>query len=334
MKKFFLVFLALMIILPLFAGASSLPRTLYLGMSGEDVRTLQVFLNSNPDTNIAEVGPGSPGNETSYFGFATKNAVMKFQKKYSNDVLKPIGLTEPTGILGPLSRIKISTLDQSSLKSSARAGTPTSFPEETSNFFSRFFVRELKLYALSRYGGVWGTEVKIAGQGFLSKENTVHLGPNYQIDNLSGINGVEISFTVPSSIPIGKYNVWVSNKNGSTYEASFGDFFSVTSATQPLPIIESIAPTSIAYGDLGKTEIVLMVRNVDQRFLKVVTSLGDPQNVKYENGKISFFLNQVSNFNYLSRSEKYLKKVEVPIYIHVFNEAGQNEVPTALMVQF
>ena len=60
-------------------------RQLRLGMRGEDVRQLQMFLNSHGYT-VALSGPGSVGNESTYFGLATKRAVINFQKAYS---LKP-----------------------------------------------------------------------------------------------------------------------------------------------------------------------------------------------------------------------------------------------------
>ena len=56
----------------------ALTRNLYLGISGEDVRALQKYLNAKGYT-VAQEGAGSPGNETAYFGPATKAAVIKFQ---------------------------------------------------------------------------------------------------------------------------------------------------------------------------------------------------------------------------------------------------------------
>lgn len=49
------------------------------GDRGEDVRALQAFLNTN-GYEVSRVGPGSPGNETRYFGPKTFAAVVSYQQ--------------------------------------------------------------------------------------------------------------------------------------------------------------------------------------------------------------------------------------------------------------
>lgn len=81
-------------------------RDLSQGSTGADVRELQKFLNSDPDTRVAATGVGSAGMETEYYGPATAAAVSKFQVKYRADILSPSGLVNPTGYFGPSSRAK------------------------------------------------------------------------------------------------------------------------------------------------------------------------------------------------------------------------------------
>ena len=81
--------------------AMSSVRDLKIGMTGEDVFTLQKFLNDH-GYSLALTGPGSSGNETSMFGSLTRDALSKFQA--ANSVNPAIGY------FGPLTRAKIKEL--------------------------------------------------------------------------------------------------------------------------------------------------------------------------------------------------------------------------------
>lgn len=78
-------------------------RNLRVGDEGEDVRQLQQFLNHMGIT-IANSGPGSPGNESNYYGPLTGQAVARFQERYRQEILSPNGLSAGTTFFGPSTR--------------------------------------------------------------------------------------------------------------------------------------------------------------------------------------------------------------------------------------
>ena len=86
-------------------SSGAFTRTLSLGMKGNDIKALQEFLNRQGFKLISS-GPGSPGQETSFFGLATRAALIRFQEVYHEEILVPLGLTTGTGIFGPATRRK------------------------------------------------------------------------------------------------------------------------------------------------------------------------------------------------------------------------------------
>jgi peptidoglycan hydrolase-like protein with peptidoglycan-binding domain len=85
------------------AGASasaSFSRNLAVGMTGSDVKALQVWLNTHGYV-LALSGPGSLGNETTTFGALTRTALAKFQAQ--------VGISPAIGYFGPITRSYLST---------------------------------------------------------------------------------------------------------------------------------------------------------------------------------------------------------------------------------
>jgi peptidoglycan hydrolase-like protein with peptidoglycan-binding domain len=75
------------------------------GSTIPDVKRLQEFLKSMGPEIYPETTP-----ITGYFGSATHAAVVRFQEKYTADVLTPINKTQGTGIVAELTRTKLNSL--------------------------------------------------------------------------------------------------------------------------------------------------------------------------------------------------------------------------------
>lgn len=80
----------------------SFTSNLSLGSRGVEVLNLQKVLNSDVDTVVSSEGPGSSGNETEFFGPATRRAVSRFQLKH--------GISPAAGYVGPITRSKLNSL--------------------------------------------------------------------------------------------------------------------------------------------------------------------------------------------------------------------------------
>jgi peptidoglycan hydrolase-like protein with peptidoglycan-binding domain len=107
------------------ATGYSFSSDLQVGSKGADVMNLQKVLNMSADTQVASSGAGSPGNETSTFGPATKAAVIKFQKK--NGV-------SGTGYVGPKTRAVLNSMSSVSTNTGStnnNGGTVTPVPAGT-----------------------------------------------------------------------------------------------------------------------------------------------------------------------------------------------------------
>jgi len=79
-------------------------QNLYFGLRNNEVRCLQQFLKAQGKEIYPE------GLVTGFFGPLTRAAVIRFQEKYKEEILLPLGLHRGTGFVGVLTRQKINQL--------------------------------------------------------------------------------------------------------------------------------------------------------------------------------------------------------------------------------
>ena len=122
---FALIVVALGVGFPTVSHAAACPftRDLQMGVTGEDVKCLQQYLNGAGFT-IASTGAGAPGKETGEFKTLTQAALIKWQTAN--------GITPASGVFGPKSRAKYIVLYANSTVTPSTPSTPASTPTNTS----------------------------------------------------------------------------------------------------------------------------------------------------------------------------------------------------------
>lgn len=81
----------------------SFDKNLYFGLKGDSVSCLQQFLRT-------QEGVYPEGLVTGNFYTLTQQAVIRFQEKYKDEILTPVGLNQGTGFVGPSTREKLNEL--------------------------------------------------------------------------------------------------------------------------------------------------------------------------------------------------------------------------------
>ncbi len=237
-------------------ASATIFRVLRQGDSGTDVLELQKILNIDPDTRIAPSGNNSSGFESGYFDEITHLAVVRFQEKYADLILKPFGLTTGTGFVGTKTLEKLNTLsgqiittivpplpppvvaDKLTITSGKTATTSPkgvlnlnqiSSAQDLGGLREVKMSRVMSLTSISPSSGLAGTKITLKGKGFSKISNDVFVGSVWY-RSVKSTDGKTIVVTAPdpfkdfkdrSRIPTGgkfeiPIGIYVKNVTGAT----------------------------------------------------------------------------------------------------------------------
>lgn len=262
-------------------------RNLSLGSVGPDVIELQKILNQDSATRVASSGPGSPGNETSYFGSLTHTAVIRFQNLYRDEVLAPVGLYSGTGYVGNSTREKLNSLENE-VDSVELLSTKD------------FYITTPSSYVLNP-----GEKISISGSGFDSNTTVLFDGKEQDITESKE---TKISFFIPKRTSFGRHDVVVKKKKESKET-----FVIVKNNLLPEPKISNISPSKSAYGD----KVVIEGSGFTNEN-RVYLGFAEVKGVVSSDRKTLSF--EMPAFDGEGKSGD--SEVELPIKIYVYNPGG------------
>lgn len=296
-------------------------KNLSVGSRGEDVKILQQILNQNEKTRLALSGPGSPGNETDYFGSLTQRAVIMFQNLFAQEILLPVGLSQGTGFVGPSTRKKLNDIlspEKFVTESEKNPAEIAAEDQETLEGIEEDTLsasEELIAAFVSPSFGPPGTQPVFEGSGF-AETNTVWFDDLYAIRNVFSPNGTRLQFTVPDTLPFGKYSLSIANTSGTTTE---NVFFIITNPTAASPVINKTTPAS---GPPG-TEVTITGSNFGAVGNNIYTSYGIVENVpSFDKQTLTFTISPPPEaLSYQSASGTPIH-FDLPVWFYVVNTSG------------
>ncbi|TSC61455.1 MAG: hypothetical protein G01um101448_341 [Parcubacteria group bacterium Gr01-1014_48] len=296
-------------------------RNLSLGSQGEDVRQLQIVLNKDSRTHVKEIGPGSSGNETTYFGPATKAAVIKFQELYMAEILTPAGLTSGSGFVGEKTRAKLTNMTGAMANQTQSVSKYIPPEADISKQQSDLFTQDSDAVYISGLSDVEvkrGGSLTLMGSGYDAVKNTVRIGER-SIPNIPSLDGATLTFTVPVDLPIDKHYVTVQNAKGKESDPML---FVVIKDNPTRPLIQALSPSEGPYGQ----KIIITGQNFSATKNDILSSYAIIEDIPSPDGKtLTFEVLPFPEIPELQVGVDLKKGFELPLYFYVVNENGISE---------
>ena len=308
-------------------------RNLRIGDNVEDVKQLQKILNSYSKTIVSNNGYGSFGNETTYFGKLTLDAVIRFQNLYREEIVGNDTSFVGTGYVGPLTRKKLNELTTNNKQQT----TNTQLPENQNQKFqnsdlqpltNKLFLQPPQVLNFSKIEAAPGDTVEITGWYF-TKNNSIYFYYKKIVENLESSEGKNLKFIVPSSVELGKYNIWIENERGNSRNQIKEKFFTVTPDPTNPPTFNSTSVISVS--SLG--DVIILRGDNFESSNEVWSSLGNLGGVVSNGGEIKIHLSDFPKASDFAKAFKYLQGQSIDLYFFVKNSHGVTLNPQKVILR-
>ena len=209
---------------PLVSAGFVFEKIVTEGEEDPSIKNLQIILNQDSRTQVAKVGAGAPGAETSFFGARTRGALARFQRLN--------GISGEYGFVGRKTRLALNKkLAESYFAETAGSedkltdqlaktqktfvfrlprgirGNVTRLADKKSPYMkylenkeksddkkTKTIVGKPKISSLSPTRGSYGTRITIKGENFTATGNTIYTGYSI-LKNVSSSDKKTLTFT-------------------------------------------------------------------------------------------------------------------------------------------